>query len=151
MSSTGVGALPSDTLGGIAVRTARRLVDRPIVRFACVGSISTGVHLCLFAVLHQLVHVQLANLAALVMATAVNTALNRRWTFGVTGRDRAATHHALGLALFLATWAASSGALRLLAETWPDAPPPVAVSTVLVSMVVVTLVRFTVMARWMRR
>ena len=60
-------------------------------RFATVGVASTVLHLGLFAVLNaRFASAQLANLAALLAATVVNTALNRRWTFEVRGGGAAA-------------------------------------------------------------
>ena len=52
---------------------------------------------------------QLANGIALVIATLVNTGLNRAWTFGISGRRRLAIHHAQALAIFAIPQALEAG------------------------------------------
>ena len=85
------------------------------LRFAGVGAVSTVVHLGLFATLRSPVgSAQWANLLALLLATVANTAMNRRWTFGVRGRSHAARQHAQGLAVLGVTLLMTSGALGLL-------------------------------------
>ena len=61
---------------------------------------STVVHLGLFALLSDALVAQVANVAALVLATVFNTWANRRWTFGVSGRRHAARHQFQGLLVF---------------------------------------------------
>ena len=68
---------------GPATRTAAAELGAQLKRFAFVGALSTLTHLGLLAVLvHQAVPTQVANLIALLIATVVNTAANRRWTLG---------------------------------------------------------------------
>ncbi len=69
-----------------------------IVRFAAVGATTTVLNLGLFAVLRMELSSQAANLLALVVATVVNTYLNRVWTFGrPPGAGSAAREQALGM------------------------------------------------------
>jgi putative flippase GtrA len=120
-------------------------------RFAVVGVASTVVHLGLFAALSSGgTAAQPANATALLVATVANTALNRRWTFGVQGRG-AVRHQAQGLALFAATWlltAGSLGLLHLLAAT-----PATALETAVVAAATAlsTAVRFVAMRTWVFR
>src|SRR6476469_3882449 len=87
---------------------------RQVSRFAAVGVVSTVIHLGLFASLApSLVSTQAANLVALLVATVANTALNRRWTFGVRGAGRLRSQ-LQGLAVFGITWLLTAGALALL-------------------------------------
>jgi glycosyltransferase involved in cell wall biosynthesis/putative flippase GtrA len=121
-----------------------------VFRFAVVGVLSTVLHLAGFAVLHGACGLgsQASNLLALLVATVVNTALNRSWTFGIHTRRRAWWHQLQGLAILVLTWALSAGAIAVLAATWAAAPT--AVQTVMLggSMVIATLVKFLVMRRW---
>ena len=119
-------------------------------RFAVVGALTTVVHLGLFATLHGALGSQTANLLALLVATLVNTALNRRWTFGVHGNG-AARHQVQGLAVFAITWLMTAGALGLLHTV--DAAPTTAAATVVVALATAssTIVRFVAMRSWMFR
>ena len=120
-------------------------------RFAAVGVLCTVLHLGLFASLvHPVGSTQAANLVALLLATLVNTALNRRWTFGVQGPGRV-RHQVQGLAVFGLTWAMTAGALGLLHLV--DAQPSTSVATVVLGVAtgLSTLVRFVAMRSWMVR
>ena len=53
------------------------------MRFAVVGTLSTGLHFVIFSLLDLWWgNAQAANIAALVLSTVANTAANRSWTFG---------------------------------------------------------------------
>jgi len=113
--------------------------------------VSTVLHLGLFALLHVRLGEQLANGVALVMASVLNTAANRAWTFGVRGHEGLGRHHARSLAVFALTWALTSAALAVLGRAWPDAPSLVLVAAVAGANVVSTAVRFVAMRRWIFR
>jgi putative flippase GtrA len=117
------------------------------VRFACVGVLSTVFHLGLFALLDQRLAAQVANVAALLLSTIGNTALNRRWTFGVTGRGSATRQHAQSLLVFGVAWALSAGVLWLLPLVWSHPTTPESTGAVAVSMVGSTALRFVAMRR----
>jgi putative flippase GtrA len=134
---------------GVAAAAARSW--QQIRRFAAVGAASTVVHLGLFAALSgALGSAQAANLTALLLATLVNTALNRRWTFGVRGAG-AAGHQAQGLGVFAVTWAMSAGALALLHLADPSPPTWLQMSVVAVATAGSTVLRFVAMRSWMFR
>ncbi len=88
---------------------------------------------------------------ALLAATVANTALNRRWTFGVRGREQAVRQHLGGLGVFALTLVMTSGALGLL-RLW-DAAPPTWLETAVLGLATAcsTLVRFVAMRRWIFR
>ncbi|MFC8501054.1 glycosyltransferase, partial [Pedococcus sp. NPDC057267] len=145
------GALP---VADVARRIGRFPVGRAwqqARRFAAVGVLCTVLHLGLFAALVRPTgSAQAANLVALLLATLVNTGLNRRWTFGVQGPGRV-RHQAQGLVVFGLTWAMTAGALGLLHLL--DARPSTAVVTVVLGAATAlsTLVRFVAMRSWMFR
>ena len=127
----------------------RHRLSRQVARFAGVGVVSTALHLGLFAALVRGgVESQVANGVALVLATLVNTALNRAWTFGVTGRRRMVWHHGQALVVFAITYAATTAALAALAAFAPGAGTVVQVGVVAVANVLSTAVRFVAMRRW---
>src|SRR6476661_10465920 len=113
------GRLP---VADIAARIGRRDPAagtwRQVSRFAAVGVVSTVVHLGLFAAFASVLDsTQVANLVALLVATVGNTALNRRWTFGVRGAGRLRAQ-AQGLAVVAAATAVST-VLRFVAmRSW---------------------------------
>lgn len=127
----------------------RALGGLPVVRFLCVGVGSTALHLGLFAALSPaLPSSQAANVVALGLATVANTAVNRRWTFGVVDSRRVLLQHLQAFVLFSLTWAMSAGALWLLDTQATH--PPVLVQTVVVgaAMAVSTVFRYVGMRTW---
>ena len=128
---------------------ARIRLSQRVVRFAGVGVVSTALHLGLFAALVRGgVGSQVANGIALVVATVFNTALNRAWTFGVTGRRRLVWHHGQALLIFAITYGATSLALAGLARVAPEAGTLVQTVVVAIANVLSTVVRYVAMKRW---
>lgn len=118
-------------------------------RFAVIGALSTVLHLGLFAVLVSAeIGAQLANGSALVIATIANTAANRAWTFGVTGRERMVTHHGQALVVFGITYVATTLALAIQHWVAPDAGTLAQTAVVAVANVLSTVLRFVAMRRW---
>ncbi len=85
-----------------------------VVRFAAIGVASTLAYLVLFLMFRTVVGAQIANFSALLVTAIGNTALNRRLTFGIRGRDGAGRHQFEGLIVFGLGLALTSGALALL-------------------------------------
>ena len=130
----------------------RTRLSQQVVRFAGVGVLSTALHLGLFAALVRGgMGSQLANGVALVIATVVNTGLNRAWTFGVTGRRKLVSHHSQALVIFAITYAATTLALGLLGVLAPSAGTLGQTAVVAVANVLSTAVRFVAMQRWIFR
>lgn len=125
---------------------------RQLMRFAAVGLVSTAVHLVLFAALATTgVASQLANGAALIIATIGNTAANRWWTFGMVGRHRLVTHHGQALLIFAITWVASTAALAVLQAVHPAASTTSQTAVVAVANIASTVLRFVAMRSWIFR
>lgn len=130
----------------------RVALSQQLIRFAVVGASSTLLHLALFAAMVRGgMSTQLANGTALVIATVANTAVNRLWTFEVSGRERLVTHHGQALLIFAITWTATTGALALLGLNDPDASIMAATMVVLLANVLSTGARFVAMRRWIFR
>lgn len=130
----------------------RRLPTGQALRFAVVGTLSTGLHFSLFTVLDLVwSQAQLANFTALTLATVGNTAANRWWTFGVSGRAGMAKHQAQGFVLFLVTWGATSGGLAVLHHLRPGAGTLENVGALAISTGVAMVVRFLAMRHWIFR
>ena len=86
---------------------------RQVVRFGTIGVLSTISYILIFIGLSPLVGAQGANLAALLITAVGNTAANRRFTFGISGRNRRLVHQGQGVAVFLAALILTSGSLAL--------------------------------------
>jgi putative flippase GtrA len=133
-------------------RRARTRLDRQVLVFSSVGAVSFVVHLGLFAALTQaLGERQVANLVATMVASVVNTTLNRRWTFGIRGPERAVRHQLEAFALFWLTWGMSAGALWLLTTSSPQSSTALQTLVVAVSIPLCTVVRFVAMRLWIFR
>jgi putative flippase GtrA len=131
---------------------SRAHLSQQVIRFAGVGVLSTALHLGLFAALVRGgAPSQPANGVALVIATIVNTGLNRAWTFGVSGRRNLVAHHGQALVIFAITYAATTVALAVLGAVAPGAGTLVQTLVVAVANVLSTAARFVAMRRWIFR
>jgi len=131
---------------GVPVGLARQLV-----RFAGVGIASTAAYLLLFVTLRGVLGAQPANLAALLLTALANTAVNRRFTFGVTGRRSVTRHHAQGLVAFAAALAFTSASLAALHALVPVPGRPAEVAVLVVANLAGTVLRFLLLRGWVFR
>ncbi|GAA3042250.1 bifunctional glycosyltransferase family 2/GtrA family protein [Kitasatospora albolonga] len=116
-----------------------------LASFAVVGTLSTLAYLLLYLLTRQLAPAFWANAFALAVTAVGNTALNRRFTFGVTGSQDALKHQVEGGAAFLIGLALSSGAIALL----PDgASHPAELAALVGANALATLVRFVLLRVW---
>ena len=122
-----------------------------LVRFAVVGVASTIAYLLLYLLLREALSAQWANALALVTTAVLNTAANRRLTFGVTGPAGRLRHQAQGLVVFGIGLALTSGSLALLQGLAPHASRLLEVSVLVAANVAATLVRFLLFRSWMFR
>lgn len=141
--------LAERTVNPVAASRARRGLTRELVVFGVIGLASTAVHLGGFVVLrHAIGSPQTANTVALLVAAVANTWANRRWTFGIRGREGAARHQVQGLLVFALTLGMTSGGLALLAALAPGSPTWVETGVVAVTTVAATAVKFLAMRWW---
>ncbi|QQC58609.1 bifunctional glycosyltransferase family 2/GtrA family protein [Rothia kristinae] len=120
------------------------------VRFCAVGAGSTLAYLLIFLLCRSALGAQGANLLALVTTAVANTAANRSFTFGVTGRTGALRHHLQGLAVFLLGWALTAGALAGLAGLGGE-HPVLEVAAVVLANLAATVLRFLLFRWWVFR
>lgn len=153
----GLARVARGTLSGAAripvpqrVREARLPVGmaRQLPRFAAVGVASTLAHLGLFVGLRTVLPAVAANALALAATAVANTAANRRFTFGVTGRGGALRHQIEGGLAFVVGLLLSSGGLALLGRLAPGASTGVEVAAVVAANALATLVRFLLLRVW---
>lgn len=121
-----------------------------LARFCVVGVASTVAFAVLFLALHSFLGAQISNLVALAITAVLNTAANRRFSFGVRGRDNALRHQLFGLGVFLLGWLVTAGSLLLLHTVAPDATKHIELIILVIANLVATLTRF-VGLRWVFR
>ncbi|TCK25621.1 bifunctional glycosyltransferase family 2/GtrA family protein [Pseudonocardia endophytica] len=154
------GALP---LGEIRAQLGREPLDPTpvpgvprsmpfqLARFAAIGIASTVANLVLFVALRGLMGAIAANVLAMLICAIANTAANRRFTFGVRGRERAATHQFQGLVVFGIGLLLTTGALALLGILAPGVHTAVEVAVIVVANLVATVIRFVLFRSWVFR
>ncbi|CCH78451.1 putative glycosyl transferase [Nostocoides japonicum T1-X7] len=147
------GSLPT---AAIAARMGRRApvsgVGSQVLLFALIGALSYVLQLGLFGSLRELgVGAQLANVVALLASTVVNTAANRRWTFGIRGPSGTVRHQLQGLGIVAGTLALTAGSLGLLHVLWAAPPTWVETAVVGVATAAATVGKFVVMKRFVFR
>ncbi len=130
--------------------TARGQLFRQLVRFGAIGVVSTLAYLLIFLLCRGFLGAQAANFIALLSTAVGNTAANRRFSFEVQGRSRAALHQLEGLIVFGIGLALTSGALALLNGFGPP-HRTVEILTVVGANLAATLVRFLLFRHWVFR
>ena len=126
-------------------------MPRQLARFAAIGVVSTVAHLVLFALLRLATGAIVANVVALLVTSVLNTAANRRLTFGVRGRDGAGRHQLQGLLVFGLGLGLTTGALALLGVFVPDAGRGVELAVIVLANAVATALRFVLFRSWVFR
>ncbi|OBA43179.1 bifunctional glycosyltransferase family 2/GtrA family protein [Gordonia sp. 852002-51296_SCH5728562-b] len=121
-----------------------------LVRFCVVGVASTAAYAVLYLLLHSILGAQVSNFVALAVTAVLNTAANRKFSFGVHGREDALKHQLFGFGVFLFGWAVTAGALAGLHAYAPGASKHVELVVLIVANLVATATRF-VGLRWVFR
>jgi putative flippase GtrA len=122
-----------------------------LLSFTSIGIASTLAYGLLFLVLRNGFGSQTANLIALLVTAIVNTAANRRLTFGVSGRTGAARHQLQGLFVFALGLALTSGSLAVLHALATTPPRTVELAVLVTANLAATVVRFLLMRVWIFR
>jgi putative flippase GtrA len=142
------GRIPVTELPAYSGDDVPRGLTTQLVRFAVVGGASTLAYLVLFLLLRGPMGAQGANFAALLITAIGNTAVNRRFTFGVRGAVDRFRHQLQGLLVFALGLALTAGSLALLHATTPEPQRWVEVAVLVGANVTATLVRFLLFRSW---
>jgi putative flippase GtrA len=124
---------------------------RQLARFVLVGAASTLAYVLLYLALRSVLPALAANALSLLLTALANTAVNRRFTFGISGRRHAARHQARGLLAFGAGLLLTSAALAALHAS--GAPPGRSAELVVLitANIIATAVRFALYRSWVFR
>jgi putative flippase GtrA len=122
-----------------------------VVRFGAIGLLSTAAYALLYLLFSSVLVGLVANFLALLVTAIANTAANRRFTFGVRGRTRLATHQFQGLIVFGIAWLITSGSLLELHAINPGANTTVELIVLTFANLLATALRFVLFRSWVFR
>jgi putative flippase GtrA len=122
-----------------------------LARFFVVGVASTLAFIVLYLLLRQAMSAQTANAVSLLITAIANTAVNRRFTFGIRGRAWAARHQLRGLIAFGIGLVLTSGALAALDAVTAQPGRATEVAVLVAANLVATVVRFALYRTWVFR
>lgn len=137
----------ASTLGRVSAGAGQGRLRMQVLMFGAVGVGSILAYALLYLWLRQGTSAQVANLLALVIIAVVNTAANRRFTFGVRGATNRLRHQAQGLAIFVVGLGITSGTLWLVDRLGNDRHT-LEVAALTAANLVVTVMRFVLMRMW---
>jgi putative flippase GtrA len=126
-------------------------LPRQLVRFVLVGVASTLAYLLLYLALRGAMGAQPANALSLLITAVGNTAVNRRFTFGIRGTSGTARHQVRGLIAFSAGLLLTSGALAGLHLISARPGRAAEVTVLLLANLLATAVRFLLYRSWVFR
>jgi putative flippase GtrA len=126
-------------------KTAAPRLRAQLGRFAVIGIACTLAYAALYWVLRGMLPATLSNSLALLATAIANTALNRRFTFGVTGSDGLLRDHAGGLIAFGLALLLTNASILLLSAAAPGASPIAEIALLTSVNATATLVRFLVL------
>ena len=116
--------------------------------YTAIGIASTLAYLALFQLLREPVGAQPANLLAWVLTAVVDTAANRRYTFGLAGRAGAARAQLEGLAVFGLGYVLTSGSLAALDGATTGAGRTAELGVLVAANLAAGLLRFLLLRVW---
>jgi len=113
--------------------------------------VSTVAYVLLYLGLRTGLSAQLANAISLLATALLNTAVNRRFTFGIRGRPDRVRHQAQGLLAFSAGLALTSAALAVLHSVTARPARVTEVTVLVLASLLATVIRFVIYRQWVFR
>jgi len=145
------GTLPlreiGERLGRTSAEAGRGRLGMQVGMFLAIGVCSTLAYALLYLGLRPSMSPWWANFTALLVTAVVNTAANRRFTFGVRGPRDVVRHQVQGLVIFAAGLVATTGSLALL-HAMGSSSRLVEVVVLTTANLGVTVLRFVAMKLW---
>jgi putative flippase GtrA len=119
-----------------------------LLRFCGVGVASTIAYLVLFLWLRTGLPATTANAISLLVTAVANTAVNRRFTFGVRDKSSRMRHQLQGLVVFAIGLVVSTTALALLHAVAPNVGRVTELGALVVANLIATALRFLLFRAW---
>src|SRR5262249_56373799 len=113
-----------------------------------VGVARPLVYVLLYLGLRTALPAQPANAVSLLATAMLNTAVNRRFTFGIRGRPGLARHQAQGLLAFGAGLALTSATLAALHAVTAHPGRATEVTVLVLASLLATVIRFVIYRHW---
>ncbi len=127
---------------------APRSLAGQLWRFCTVGVISTLLYATIYLLARDDLGALWANFTALGLSAVANTAMNRWYTFGLSGSRNRLVQQLQALAVVTLGWILTSGALLMIDAHHRDPRPFLELTVLLVANLLVTTVRFVLMRSW---
>jgi putative flippase GtrA len=127
---------------------ARLRFATPLPRFLAIGVLSTLAYAALYLALRGPLGAGGANALALALTAVANTQANRRFTFGVRGRDGLVRQHAAGAIVYAIALGLTDGALSVLHRLDHDPTRWLEVTVLIVASGVATITRYAALRTW---
>jgi putative flippase GtrA len=144
-SSVEILATAIDDLRGVA----RLMWQTRLARFVTIGAGSTLAYALLFLLLAGEIGSPAANVVALTLTAVANTALNRRFTFGVRGRHRLLRDHLGGLLVYVLALSLTGVTLVVLHRLDPRPGRLLELSVLVLASLCATVARYVGMSTWL--
>ncbi|MEA5453417.1 glycosyltransferase [Sinomonas sp. JGH33] len=122
-----------------------------VLRFGAVGVFSTLAFALLYLLLQPGLGAQLANFSALLITAVLNTAANRRFTFGIRGPERYSVQQFQGLIVFGLAWGLTASSLLVLHAAAAQPGATAELVTLTAANIVATILRFALLKAWVFR
>ena len=119
--------------------------------FAKVAIVCTAISMIIFAGLRPGIGTQGANVISLVLCSVLNTGLNRRMSFGISGRHLWWRDQRRGLWVMLLALAITSGSLWVLHQASPNASIAVELTVIVLGNAASAVTRFLLLRHWIFR
>ena len=119
-----------------------------LIWYSAIGGVVTLAYLGLYAALREVLGAQPANAVAWLATAVADTAANRRFTFGISGRSGAVRAQGEGLLVFALGLAITSGSLRGLDTLVAQPERLLELGVLLAANVVAGLLRFLLLRAW---
>ena len=145
------GTLRVPRLRAAAPPRPARTLSRQLARFLAVGVASTLAYVLVYLGLRTTLPAQPANAISLLATAVLNTAVNRRFTFGIRGRPDLARHQAQGLLAFGTGLALTAAALAALHAAAPRPARATEVAVLVGANLAATVIRFLIYRHWVFR
>ncbi len=127
---------------------ARMLVALPVARFVLIGIASTIAYAILYLLLRPSLGAVGGNALALTITAIANTQANRRFTFGVRGREGLLRQNAAGALVYVLALGLTSGALSVLHDLVAHPSRALEVAVLVLASTLATVSRYVALRMW---